>query len=38
VTIAIRPSGGSGMREEEHIFLKNGSGKFFTKGLDSISD
>jgi hypothetical protein len=32
VTIAIRPSSGGGMRGENHIFRKNGSGIFGRKG------
>jgi hypothetical protein len=38
VTIAKRPSCGSGTGEIKHIFLKNGSIIFLTRGLDIISD
>jgi hypothetical protein len=38
VTIAIRPSCGGGMREDNHIFLKNGRRIFLRKGLDIVSD
>jgi len=38
VTIAKRPSIGSGICEDNHSVLKNGSEIFFTKGLDINSD
>ena len=38
VTIAIRPSCGGGMREDNHMFLENGRRIFFRKGLDMVSD
>ena len=34
VTIASRPSRGSRMRGEKHVFRKNGSGIFLREGLD----
>jgi len=36
VTIAIRPSGGSGMRLDKHMFPKNGRDIFFAGRLDIV--
>jgi hypothetical protein len=36
VTIAKRPSGGGGMREDNHILRKNGRQLFFLEGLDVL--
>jgi hypothetical protein len=38
VTIAIRPSCGGGMGEDNHAFLKNGREIFLSTRLDMISD